>query len=66
MPGEQMDSCWAICPYCGNKAGDCWEWLTSEDPSEHECYQCGKKYRAWASFDVTYYTEPTEEVVADG
>lgn len=60
-PGEQSDSEWAICPYCGAKYGDCWEWLTSETPEEKECHRCGRKFRAWAEFDVTYNTEPIAE-----
>ena len=55
---EHVDGCYAVCPYCGEKHGDCWEWLTSEEPIIHECQNnnCGKKFYAWAVYDVQYYT----------
>jgi hypothetical protein len=60
-PGEQSDNTWAICPYCGACHGDCWEWLTSEQPVNETCSDCGKTYRAWAEYTVDYCTEPIEE-----
>lgn len=60
VPGDQVDSCYAICPYCGSQAGDCDEYL-EQYPTIQECFSCGKKYRAWAEYSVDYYTEPIEE-----
>lgn len=51
------DGCYAICPHCGDTRGDCWEWLTSEDPIETTCEACGEIFRAWAEFDVRYCTD---------
>jgi len=59
-PGDQFDSCYAICPYCGSAIGDCQDWV-SQDPDISECFRCGKKYRVWAEYSVDYYTEPVED-----
>lgn len=59
-PGEQYDSCYAICPYCGSQTGDCDEWLTQED-EEHECWTCKKRYLARAEYSVDYITTPLPE-----
>lgn len=55
---EQSDSCWEICPHCGAKFGDCWEYLTDK-PAVQECHDCGKSYEAWAEYEVTYCTRPS-------
>ncbi len=55
------DGEYAICPYCGEKNGDCWEWLTSETPQETECQGCGKTFEAWAEFSVDYVTKPLDQ-----
>lgn len=57
---EQQDSEWAICPFCGKKHGDCWEWITSEDDIKTACSSCGKEFIAYAEFDVTYHTRQPE------
>ena len=54
-PGEQSDDEWAICPYCGAKSGDCWEWVTGHE-QEEQCYGCGKVYLVSADYDVAYNT----------
>lgn len=60
-----IDSEYAICPYCGEKHGDCFEWLTSEDAKFYDCQECGKSFIAWAEHDVTYHTKtrPSKEIV---
>lgn len=59
VPGEQSDSCDAICPYCGAKYQ-----VESEDykefDREDECYECGKTYIICQSFEVTTHTRPIE------
>lgn len=47
---------YAICPYCNNTMGDCFEWLTSETPQEVECDKCGGTFTAWAEYSVEYVT----------
>lgn len=58
-PGDQADNQDAICPHCGHKHGDCWEWV-EEMPKEAECEGCGKRFVVWAQYDITYRTEPLE------
>ena len=53
------------CPFCGDIAGDCWDWV-KEDPSQHECGNCGRLYRCYAEYDVTYYAEPVEGPPTEG
>jgi hypothetical protein len=59
-PGEQSDSCDAICPYCGATYQ-----VESEDYSEfdreEECFECEKTYIIYQSFEVTTHTKPKEE-----
>lgn len=59
-PGDQDDDTYVICPYCGGRTGDCDEWVT-QNPLIHTCSDCGKRYRAWAEYTATYYTELLEE-----
>jgi len=58
-PEEQYDDEYAICPYCGEKYGDCWEWVTDQDEIT-ECFTCGKKFTVRAEPSVTYYSKPVE------
>lgn len=54
------DGEYAICPYCGYKHGDCWEWLTAEFPEIYDCANCGEHFKAYAEYDVRYITEKSE------
>ena len=65
MTVHRHDSEYAICPFCGEKHGDCSEWLTSEDSIYTDCQSCGERFVAWAEYSVTYYTKrPDPEAVA--
>ena len=59
---EHMDGCYAICPHCGERHGDCWEWLTDEQPAEFTCQECGKLFTAWAVYGVQYHTDFPESM----
>ena len=48
------DQEYVVCPYCGHKHGDAWEWCTRENETEDTCDGCGKRYRYWAEFSVDY------------
>jgi DNA-directed RNA polymerase subunit RPC12/RpoP len=50
------DGEYAVCPYCGYKHGDCWEWMDMY-PEIYNCDNCGKQYKAYAEYEVTYVTE---------
>lgn len=56
----QSDDEYVICPYCEAKSGDCWEWVTGQEQTM-KCDECGKEFRYWAEYDVTYNTESIEE-----
>jgi len=55
-----------ICPHCGYKHGDAWEWCASETPSAHFCYDCGGQFKAWAEYDVQYIAVPLPRSTAIG
>ncbi len=60
-PGEQSSDCDIICPHCGwsYQAEPC-DGDASEDPSEHECDECGKLFVLYASISITYHTKAKE------
>ena len=42
------------CPWCGYQHGDAWEWSANDEPKETTCDGCGKAFKHWAEYDVTY------------
>lgn len=60
-PGDQMDSCNVICPYCGDEyQADPCDGDGDEEPQERECSECGKSFTLWAEYEVTYHTKQKE------
>ena len=55
-----QDEEYAICPYCGEHHGDCWEWIKGEEPVKTECSECGKPFLAWAEHTTIYHTKITK------
>ena len=49
------DEEWVVCPYCGHKHGDAWEWCTSEEPHETKCDNCGQVFQCYAEYSTTYH-----------
>lgn len=47
-----------VCPYCGERAGDAWEWCSNELEQESECGECGKFYVHWAEYTTDYCAGP--------
>lgn len=43
-----------VCPWCGNKYGDCWEW--TKDSDEMKCDECGKQFEYEKNVTVEYST----------
>lgn len=56
-PKETSDHRYVICPYCGHKHSDSWEFCT-EDGTEINCSECDKEFRCWATVSVTYNGAP--------
>ena len=52
------DSEYIICPHCGAKHGDAWEWCFSEEAVEVDCQDCGRVFLAWAEHSVEYASKP--------
>jgi DNA-directed RNA polymerase subunit RPC12/RpoP len=54
-----------VCPYCGYKERDWWEWDIEQDQDEiTECGSCGEEYRYHVDITVQfttakYYKDPT-------
>lgn len=52
------DSEFVICPHCGERHGDAWEWCLDDTAREVHCDECGIIFMAWAEYDVTYHSKP--------
>lgn len=46
-----------VCPWCGHKFLDCWEF---EDDGDMECYECDRPLTYSRSITVTYSTRKVE------
>ena len=51
-----------ICPYCGYKYDDSWEFLGGEweTSGEEECAECGKNFEWDSECDIKYSTRRAE------
>lgn len=47
-----------VCPYCGYKESDSWEYNHNSD--DMECTGCGKKFHYERNIEVTYTTNKIE------
>jgi len=54
------DGEYAICPHCGYKHGDCWEWVR-DIPKTAKCDGCGKLFTVEADYSVDYVSYVTGE-----
>ena len=61
----ERDREYVICPFCGEKRGDCWEWVTNEDPITITCDRCGEEFICWAEYDVQYCSTRPDKTLAD-
>ena len=50
------DNEYVVCPHCGEKHGDAWEWCASESAEEMNCQECEKPFWYWADYSVDYVT----------
>lgn len=46
-----------VCPYCGHKFDDSWEYGDIQSGMEIECDKCDKTFRAYSIVDISYSTE---------
>lgn len=44
-----------LCPYCGHKAQDAWEWGADTESGTHECGNCEKEY-VWRMHIMVRYS----------
>ena len=47
-----------VCPHCGYKVSDSWEW---PDEGKGYCEVCGRHYKYTRDVSVTYCTEKIDE-----
>lgn len=59
-PEEQYDDNYSICPYCGQKYGDCFEWVTECD-EKTACSNCGREFLVRADVSISYVSTPLED-----
>lgn len=52
-PEPQSSGCYAICPWCGYKHGDCWEWV-KEITTQTRCDSCDNMFSVQADVSVSY------------
>ena len=52
--GRWSSNEWAICPWCGYKHGDGWEWAPRR--TETRCDGCDNAFTVEPEYTVTYYT----------
>ena len=52
--GRRSSNEWAICPWCGYKHGDGWEWAKRR--TETRCDGCDNAFTVEPEYTVTYYT----------
>ncbi len=52
----------AVCPWCGHKHRDSWEW---SDEGVSSCEVCERKFSFSRYVEVTYETEKIEESTTD-
>lgn len=70
MDGEVVvkktrDPCYVICPHCGYRHGDTWEWVKNETPERMNCESCAREFLYWMDVQVEYYAKvPDPEGVA--
>jgi hypothetical protein len=55
-PGDQMDSCNVICPYCGHSYQPEAEDYNS-DCRDENCDNCGQTFEVWQEFTVDHITK---------
>lgn len=52
------DDEYVVCPHCGCRHGDAWEWAKSQYPESMTCDGCERSFSYWAEYTATYYTKP--------
>lgn len=61
-PEETLDDHWLICPYCGHKHSDPYEYFHANDEdTEVTCNNCEREFFATRMVSVTYRAMPLRE-----
>jgi transcription elongation factor Elf1 len=48
-----------VCPFCGGKQSDSWDYGKGEDIGEVECGHCSRTFHASRNVEVTYSSSPS-------
>lgn len=59
LPEDTFSGAYIICPWCGYRRGDCWEWVTDRE-AHTICEECSGRYAYVAEYDVTYHAIAVE------
>ena len=51
-----------VCPYCGHRFSDSWDYGDGEDIGKIECEACNREFNAERNYTITYTTYiPTDD-----
>ena len=50
-----------VCPYCGNRQTDSWEWGDGEYSADVDCGNCGRTFYAERQIAITYNSWPNDD-----
>jgi transposase len=56
MDWEQVDNHYVICPHCGHKHGDTWEFFGDREDTEITCHECERDFFASRIISETFIT----------
>lgn len=65
MTDKKHDTRWTdfpVCPHCGHKHVDDWEYWSEDDDDDTECEDCGEPFYFTVSVSVNFTTKTMEEV----
>jgi hypothetical protein len=50
-----------VCPHCGHRYEDSWDYCPDSEPAEYDCEFCGGAFRVTANISVNYTTVKIDE-----
>lgn len=56
---DHTDTMYPVCPHCGYKERDAWEWGSAYDSGDKAwCGSCGREFFATRNVSVSWSTQP--------